>query len=72
MVLNYNKEGFLEGTVQRWDRAEPTPKEAVYANGNCSSGDCNILALPEVTEDMPPGNKLLVNRDREILTDFLD
>lgn len=73
MVLPYDKEGNLEGTVQRWDRADPAqPKEAVYTKGNCASGDCNILALPEVTDDMPPAHKLMVNRDRDILADFLD
>jgi hypothetical protein len=73
MVLAFNKEGFLEGTAQRWERDDPAqPKEAVFANGNCTSGDCNLLALPEATGDMPAANKLMVNRDREILADFLD
>lgn len=73
MVMSFNKEGQLEGAVQRWDRMDPTlPKEAVFAAGNCSSGDCNILALPEVTEETLPQNKNAVLRDREILADFLD
>lgn len=73
MVLHYNKEGALEGTVQRWDRQDPAqPKEAVYANGNCTSGDCNLLELPEAAEDLPPANKVQIARDREILADFLD
>lgn len=73
MVMNYNKDGALEGTVQKWDRMDPgQPKEAVFANGNCTSGDCNILALPEVTEETPAANKNAIARDREIMADFLD
>jgi hypothetical protein len=73
MVLPFDKEGNLDGTVQRWDRADPAqPKEAVYSKGNCTSGDCDILALPQATDVMPPATKLMVNRDREILADFLD
>lgn len=73
IVLSHNKEGGLEGTVQRWDRFETaTPKEAVFSKGSCVSGDCNILALPEVVETDPQPNKVQTAKDREILADFLD
>lgn len=73
MVMNFNKEGALEGQVQRWDRMDPGQvREATFANGNCASGDCNILALPEVTDETPPANRNAIARDREIMADFLD
>lgn len=72
IILAY-KDGELEGSIQRWERfSMVTPKEAVFAKGSYTSGDCNILSLPEVTEDTPPQNKNQVAKDQEILTDFLD
>ncbi len=72
MILHY-KDDALDGTIQKWDRQDPAqPKESVYASGNCISGDCNLLALPEVTEETTPAVKVHINRDREILADFLD
>lgn len=72
MVLNY-KDNTLQDTVQKWDRQDPAqPKAAAFANGNCVSGDCTLLDLPQVTEETTPAAKVQINRDREIFADFLD
>ncbi len=74
IVLNHDKEGNIDGTVRKWDRgADPEkPVEAVFTKGTCTSGDCRLLDPPEMTPDTPPQNKTQVERDREILADFLD
>ena len=73
LVLNHDKEGEIDGPVQKWDRMDPsTPIEAVYTKGSCASGDRHVLDLPEVTPETLPQNKNQVARDREILADFLD
>jgi len=73
IVLGHDKEGNIDGTVQKWDRSDPEkPVEAVFTKGSCTSGDCRLLEPPEMTPDTPPQNKPQVTRDREILADFLD
>jgi hypothetical protein len=72
MVVEY-KNGKLEGTVKKWSRTEPNqPEEAVFSAGLCKSGNCNILDLPEATEEVSTADRNQISRDRDILVDFLD
>lgn len=67
------KDGQLSGTVQVWDKADlDKPKEAAFANGACTTGDCNLLDPKPVPEDAAPADKTSITRDNESLAEFLD
>jgi hypothetical protein len=72
MVMTFDKEGKLEGEVKRWGRDSENPDVAAFSAGACASGNCNILALPEVPEEASTAEKKLIAKDLEILVEFLD
>ncbi len=67
------KDDKLDGTVQVWDKADASqPKEAVFKDGNCASGDCSLLDAPKLPDDIAPAQKVEKTRAWEIVKDFLD
>ena len=72
MVMSFDKEGKLEGEVKRWGGDPENPDVAIFSAGSCTTGNCNILELPEVPEGASAAEKKLVARDRETLAEFLD
>ena len=73
MVLNYVNHT-LNGAAQAWDENNPdTPREAVFANGVCVSGDCGILTVPTLDEKaLTPAEKTEMTEARETLQEFLE
>ena len=72
MVAAYTDDK-LDGTVQVWDKADAAqPKEAVFKNGACQSGECGLLDAPILPADIAPAAKVEKMRDWEIVKDFLD
>lgn len=71
MVTHYAKDK-LNGKVQVWGKTGGDPKEAEFAQGNCKSGDCALLELPEVPADTAAPGRAEIARAREVLKDFLD
>jgi antitoxin component YwqK of YwqJK toxin-antitoxin module len=63
----------LNGTVQVWDKAAAAqPKEAVFKEGDCASGDCALLDPPVLPVDIPAGEKVEKTREWDLVREFLD
>jgi hypothetical protein len=72
IVAHYDKD-HLTGTLQVWDKADATePKTAEFANGSCTSGECNLLEAPVLPPDIPAGEKVEKTRAWDIVKGFLD
>jgi hypothetical protein len=76
IVVNYSQDK-LDGKAQVWSRDGGDPKEAEFGQGNCKSGECGLLDLPEIPVADPADStataaKVEATRVREILKEFLD
>lgn len=86
MVVTYAKDK-LDGKAEVWSKTGGDPKSAEFEDGNCKSGDCALLELPEVPPAPPEaetaaatGNapspaaaaRVEASRTRDLLKDFLD
>jgi hypothetical protein len=68
-VINFDK-GLIDGTVQIWDKADAgMVKEAVFAKGNCVSGECGLMDFPAISSDTG-AVAIEMARDREIVEAF--
>jgi hypothetical protein len=68
------KDDKLTGPVQVWDKVDALqPKEAVFQDGTCASGDCALLDPPVLPADSAAAKERLEKtRAWEIVKDFLD
>jgi hypothetical protein len=72
IVMSF-KNGGIDGKVQVWDKADiDNPKEATFANGACTAGDCGLLDLKQIAPDAAPADKAMITKDNDIIQDFLD
>jgi hypothetical protein len=72
IVMTYEKDLIVD-TVKVWDKSgAPDPKTAQYSNGSCTSGECNLLEKPAAPADTGAAAKLELDRDWDIIREFLD
>lgn len=65
--------GAIDGKVQVWDKTDADkPKEAIYAKGACTGGECGILDPKIVPEEAAPAERTPLERDNESLREFLE